>query len=77
MAEYMHLVGAEQVQSAANRISSAADTMSSAASIMDSAAREMRAIADAFSSQLELVLSEHLNRVAELLADDRRKRLPE
>lgn len=37
MAEYMHLVGAEQVQNAANTMRSAAETMSRAASEISSA----------------------------------------
>lgn len=36
MTEYVHLIGAEDVRSAANTMSSAADTMRSAASSIDS-----------------------------------------
>lgn len=58
MAEYMVLMGAEQVQSAASRMSSAADEMRSAASTIDNAAREMRVALDAHVSAMEVMLAE-------------------
>jgi len=42
MAEHMHLIGAEQVQSAANTMRSAAETMSRAASAISDALHQHR-----------------------------------
>lgn len=51
---YVTLLGAEQVQSAANTMSSAADRMQSAASSIDDAVRRHRDILDEWISRFEL-----------------------
>lgn len=57
--EYMHLVGAETVQSAANTMSSAATDMERAASEMSGAASEFKRILDAFLIELREILEDH------------------
>lgn len=74
MAQDVLLIGAESVASAGRQMSVAAGDMRQAAGTMDEAARQMRVICDAFTSQLELVLAEHRDRMVELLEDDRKAR---
>lgn len=74
MADHVNLIGAEDVRAAASRMVSAADEMRSAAGTIDGAVREMRCHQDAFLSAFELILSEHRDRMIELLEDDRKAR---
>jgi hypothetical protein len=59
MAEYMHLVGAEDVSRAASTMRSAAETMSSAASSIDFANQQQRQFMDDWLQRFEQVLAEH------------------
>lgn len=56
MAEYMHLVGAEQVQTAANTMRSAAEDMRRAASGMDDALERHRRFMDDWLQRFESAL---------------------
>ena len=56
MSEYIHLVGAEQVQSAANRMASAAEDMKRAASQMDESLMRQQRFLDDWLLRLEEVL---------------------
>lgn len=58
MAEYITLLGAEQVQSAANTIRSAADEMSRAASSIDNALHTHRMFMDDWLMRYQLVMEE-------------------
>lgn len=56
MSEYIHLVGAEQVQSAANTMRSAADEMKSAASSIDYALTAHQRFMDDWLQRFEAAL---------------------
>lgn len=57
MADYITLLGAEDVRSAASSMRSAADTMSSAASHIDHALERHRRFMDDWLSRLEAALA--------------------
>ena len=59
MGEYVHLVGAEQVQSAGVSIGGAAEEMRQAAMIIDSAFERHRLFMDDWLQRFEQILSEH------------------
>jgi hypothetical protein len=59
MSEYMHLVGAEQVQTAANTMREAAHAMQNAASTMDFAFQQQRNFMDDWLQRFEVVLAEY------------------
>lgn len=56
MAEYMHLIGAEDVRTAANRMASAGADMQQAATIIDSALERHRGFMDDWLQRLEAVM---------------------
>ena len=58
MSEYVTLVGAEQVQSAASAIRNAAEEMQRAASTIDSALQQHRIFMDEWLSRFECALQE-------------------
>lgn len=58
MTEYVHLIGAEQVQSASAGIRRAADEMQSAAGTMAGSVRDFRQAGDDFLVRLEAILRE-------------------
>jgi len=58
MAEYMTLLGSEQVQSAGNRMASAADQMSRAASSISDSLSQNQRFLDDWLQRLESVLSQ-------------------
>ena len=57
MSEYMHLIGAEQVQTAANTMREAAHDMQNAASTMDFSLQQHRNLMDDWLQRLEQVLT--------------------
>lgn len=56
MAEYMHLVGAEDVRSAANTMSSAASEMNSAARSIDWTMEQQRRFMDDWLQRFEAIV---------------------
>lgn len=56
MSEYMHLIGAEQVQSAANSMRQAAHEMQQAASSIQEAVSSQRMLFDNFLTELRDIL---------------------
>jgi hypothetical protein len=58
MSEYMHLVGAEQVQSAANSMKNAAEEMQRAAANMEGSLERHRRWADDWLQTFERVLAD-------------------
>lgn len=63
MTQYIHLVGAEQVQSAANNMRAAADDMNRAASAMQQAVSDHQRIFDNFLVELRDVLKTNQEKV--------------
>ncbi|MGY3588020.1 hypothetical protein [Bradyrhizobium sp. USDA 4350] len=59
---YVTLLGAEQVQSAANRMSSAADEMKNAAGVVDDALRSQRQFLDDWMIRFEAAVEKMGNR---------------
>jgi hypothetical protein len=59
MADYVTLLGAEQMQSAANRIASAADQFSRAVSNMDDSLERHRRWQDEWLDRLQSMLEAH------------------
>ena len=57
MTEFIHLMGAEQVQSAASSIRSSAEKMQSAAASMDDSLFRHRQFMDDWISRLEIAIS--------------------
>ncbi|HAF43767.1 MAG TPA: hypothetical protein DCK83_02155 [Gallionellaceae bacterium] len=60
MSEYVHLIGAEQVQSAAVSMRGAAEEMRQAAMTIDGALERHRLFMDDWLQKLEQVLSERI-----------------
>ena len=56
MAEYVHLIGAEQVQNAARSMQSAADTMRQAMSYHEEALRRHQSFMDDWLARLEATI---------------------
>ena len=56
MSEYIHLVGAEQVQSAANTMSYAADEMKRAAANLDQSLFQQRQFMDEWLVRLQAIM---------------------
>lgn len=65
MAEFMHLVGAEDVRAAASRMSDAADRMNAAASAIDDALFRDRRLRDEQLQRFE-VLVERLEKIGRI-----------
>ena len=59
MTEYVHLIGVEQVQSAANQMNHAAEKMQQAASSFEYAMERQRMFMETWLQQFEQILSEH------------------
>lgn len=69
MTDYVHLIGAEQVQSAGISMRQAADTMRSAAGEIDHSIRMFQTHTDGALSALELILAENRKELKTIIDD--------